>query len=501
MSAPIVALPPEIKRMILENLESDATDLFNMSLVHSGWRALATEEKWIIVGPLGFEHLMNPMEIHRADRQKFINHIQELEIYGHRSRQHETRHLNFRNLRSLAIRHPRRVPGYNLNVSPFFGPRLTELCIEGHTMPPLQVSVPDNYLLNLGQCPNLTRLELYRHIQDATPDQLMTALDTLTNLQYIGVSRGASNLVQANTVIRIARMPLIKGVVLDFEIDQNLAETIRDTVPYASNNLEKAVLTMTEEGARTLIQSQIMDTVEQFDLSVTTLVHGVLNHIRKLPNLKRLALETRIPPPDFALINYPMLGDLARMRHLTHLEMRARPLGYNVRRITLLAVEAFLVQLRRLKVIRLDWDNRNEGNQFSSVAMFDRVGRMCPDLKELSLRGRWAPFNLSFNGATMHLPLFELYHSGDDVIFPNLRKLSLSMLQVPFGFAPTPHTLSMNPSTDPMCRGAQGVHDLLRWHCPKLEKLVSHRMRGRDDEYFDNSVAALIAASKPPPPT
>ena len=82
--------------------------------------------------------------------------------------------------------------------------------------------------------------------------------------------------------------------------------------------------------------------------------------------------------------------------------------------------------------------------------MFDRVGRMCPDLKELSLRGRWAPFNLSFNGATMHLPLFRLYHSGDDVIFPNLRKLSLSMLQVPFEFAPTIHTLPMNPSTDPM---------------------------------------------------
>lgn len=251
--------------MILENLETDATDQFNMSLVHSGWRALATEEKWKIVGPLGFEHLMNPTEIHRADRQTFINHIQELEIYGHRSRQHETRHLNFRNLRSLAIRHPRRVPGYNLNVSQFFGPRLTELCIEGHSVPPPLVSVPDNYLPNLGQCPNLTqleRLELYRHIQDATPDQLMTVLDTLTNLQYIGVNCGASDLVQADTVIRIARMPLIKVVVLDFEIDQNLAETIRDTVPYAFNNLEKAVLTMTEEGARTLIQSQIMDTVE-----------------------------------------------------------------------------------------------------------------------------------------------------------------------------------------------------------------------------------------------
>ncbi|THY54434.1 hypothetical protein D6C98_04537 [Aureobasidium pullulans] len=296
-------------------------------------------------------------------------------------------------------------------------------------------------------------------------------------------------------------MPLIKGVVLDFEINQNLAETIRDTVPFAFNNLEKAVLTMTEEGARTLLQSEIMDTVEQFDLSVTTLVDGVLNHIRRLPNLKRFALETRIPPPDFALINYQMLGDLAAMRHLTHLEMRAPPLGYNVQRITLLAVEAFLVQFRQLKVIRLDWDNRNEGSKFSSVAMFDRVGRMCPGLRELSLRGRWAPFNLSFNGATMHLPLFELYHSEDDVIFPNLRKLSLSMLQVPFGFAPTPHTLPMNPSTDPMCRGAQEVHDLLRWHCPRLEKLVSHRMRGRDDEYFDNSVAALIAASKPPPPS
>ncbi|THW54174.1 hypothetical protein D6D20_10396 [Aureobasidium pullulans] len=138
-------------------------------------------------------------------------------------------------------------------------------------------------------------------------------------------------------------MPLIKGVVLDFEIDQNLAETIRDTVPYAFNNLEKAVLTMTEEGARTLIQ-------------------------------------------NFALINYPMLIDMAAMRHLTHLEMRAPPLGYNVRRITLLAVEACLVQFRQLKVIRLNWDNRNEGNQFSSVAMFDRGDDDVPELVLLNLQ-------------------------------------------------------------------------------------------------------------------